>query len=120
MLVNAQNLRARRGVPLAELVFEAVPEVAFHGGRTDGFPPSQTAAVDAVQTGRNPVRTAAVPSCGTRAATFAAYGMRTGACGGSFCCCGAASGSAGAAAATSVNAFPASNPASAPVKPSGR
>src|ERR1017187_4999378 len=49
VLVNAQNLRASRRVPLAELVLEVVPEVALHGGRADGFAPPQAAAVDAVQ-----------------------------------------------------------------------
>ena len=49
VLVDAQHLRAAPRVPLAELVLQSVAEVALHGGRADGFPPSQSAAVDAVQ-----------------------------------------------------------------------
>jgi hypothetical protein len=49
VFVNAQDLRANRRVPLAELTLQLMPEVALHGSRSDGLAPPQAAAVDAVQ-----------------------------------------------------------------------
>ena len=49
VLVNAEYGGAAWRMPLGELPFETVPEVALHGGCAEVFPPPEAAAVDPVQ-----------------------------------------------------------------------
>jgi hypothetical protein len=49
VFVDAQDLRAAGAMPLGELALESLLRVALDGGGPDLFPPSQAAAVDAVE-----------------------------------------------------------------------
>ena len=49
MLIDAEDQRTSRRVPLGELALKSVLEVTLDGGRPDPFSPAQPAAVDAVQ-----------------------------------------------------------------------
>jgi len=49
MLVDTQNGRAGGGMPLGKLTAKTMLEIALHGGGSNAFPPTQPAAVDAVQ-----------------------------------------------------------------------
>ena len=49
VLVDAEDLGAARRMPFVELAFQALAKVALDSGRADFLPPSQAAAVDAVE-----------------------------------------------------------------------